>query len=380
MNESLPPAPAADGGDVGISTVDCRVYRVPTDQPEADGTLRWSATTMVLVDVVAGGTTGTGWSYAGGGCREVVTGELAEVMIGADPMDVPGITEAMVRACRNLGRPGLVSCAVSAADTALWDLKARLLDVPLTSLFGRCREGVPVYGSGGFTTYSEATTRSQLEHWVGELGIDKVKIKVGESWGSQQTRDLDRIAFTRGVVGDDVEVFVDANGGYSVKQAIRIGRRAASDFGVTWFEEPVSSDDLSGLHEVRDQVTEDVAAGEYGFDEAYFARMIAADAVDCLQIDVTRCGGFTSWLRAAAVAGANGLEVSAHCAPALHVQIGGAVPNLRHLEYFHDHVRLEGLLFDGVPTAVGGTLVPDLTSPGHGYHLKEREAEPYRIG
>ncbi len=334
---------------------------------------------MVLVEVVCGGHTGTGWTYAGTGCREVATDELAEVMIGANPMDVPGITEAMVRACRNLGRPGLVSCAISAADIALWDLKARLLDLPLASLFGRCRDGVPVYGSGGFTTYSEATTRAQLEQWVDELGIDKVKIKIGESWGRQPARDRARIAFTRQVVGDDVEVFVDANGAYSVKQAIRIGQRVASNFGVTWFEEPVSSDNLSGLHEVRDQVSQDVAAGEYGYDESYFARMIAAEAVDCLQIDVTRCGGFTSWLRAAAIAGANGLEVSAHCAPALHAQVGGAVPNLRHVEYFHDHSRLEHLLFDGVPVAVEGRLVPDLGSPGHGYHLKSADAEPYRV-
>jgi L-alanine-DL-glutamate epimerase-like enolase superfamily enzyme len=334
---------------------------------------------MVLVDVVCGGKTGTGWTYAGSGCREVVADELAEVMIGANPMDVPGITEAMVRACRNLGRPGLVSCAVSAADTALWDLKARLLDLPLASLFGRCQEPVPVYGSGGFTTYSEATTRAQLEQWVNELGIDKVKIKIGESWGSEIGRDLARIAFTRQVVGDDVEVFVDANGGYSVKQAIRIGQRMGSDFGVTWFEEPVSSDNLAGLHEVRDQVIADVAAGEYGYDEPYFARMIAAEAVDCLQIDVTRCGGYTSWLRAAALAGAHGLQVSAHCAPALHAQIGGTVPNLRHVEYFHDHSRLESLLFDGVPIPVGGVLIPDLASPGHGYRLKEKEAAPYRV-
>ena len=244
MTGSLPPASPASEGDERISAVDCRVYRVPTDQPEADGTLRWSATTMVLVDVVAGGATGTGWTYAGPGCREVVNADLAQAMIGASPMDVPGITEAMVRACRNLGRPGLVSCAVSAADIALWDLKARLLEMPLASLFGRCRERIPVYGSGGFTTYADATTRAQLEQWVDVLGIDKVKIKIGESWGSRAARDLDRIALTRQVVGDDVEVFVDANGAYSVKQAIRIGQRAASDFGVTWFEEPVSSDNL----------------------------------------------------------------------------------------------------------------------------------------
>lgn len=355
------------------------MYRVPTDQPEADGTLEWSTTTVVLVEVVSGETTGVGWTYGSTGCREVVVDELTHVILGADPMDVPRITEGMVRACRNLGRPGVVSCAISAADTALWDLKSRLLGVSLTALFGRCRLDVPVYGSGGFTNYSDPTTRTQLEQWVGHMGIEMVKIKIGQEWGQRIGRDLERIALARRVVGDEVEVFVDANGAYSVKQAIRMGQRCCSEYGVTWFEEPVSSDNLAGLHEIRCQVASDVTAGEYGYDESYFARMIAAEAVDCLQIDVTRCGGYTSWLRVAAIAAANGLEVSAHCAPALHAQVAGAVPNLRHVEYFHDHYRIEGMLFDGTLVPTGGSLVPDPSSPGHGYRLKEPDAEPYRI-
>lgn len=372
----IPPVPR--GGPV-VSAVHCTVYEVPTDRPEADGTLEWSATTLVLVEVSADGTKGTGWTYASAGCRAVVESQLVPVMMGADPMDVPGITEAMVRACRNLGRPGLVSCAVSAADTALWDLKARLLGQPLTALFGRCWGEVPVYGSGGFTTYDEATTRAQLEQWVGELGISRVKIKIGESWGRDPGRDLARVALTRYVVGDGTEVFVDANGGYSAKQAVSIGRRLAAEYGVTWFEEPVSSDDLVGLREVRDQVPIDVAAGEYGYDEGYFARMVTAQAVDCLQVDVTRCGGYTCWLRAAAIAAASGLEVSGHCAPALHAQVAGAIPNLRHLEFFHDHSRLEAMLFDGVLTPKRGVLVPDSSCPGHGYIFRQADAACFRV-
>jgi L-alanine-DL-glutamate epimerase-like enolase superfamily enzyme len=308
-----------------------------------------------------------------------VTDQLTPVVLGTDPMDVPGIQEGMVRACRNLGRPGLVSCAISAADTALWDLKARLLGQPLSALFGRCRSTVPIYGSGGFTTYSDTTTRCQLEAWVGELHLPSVKIKVGQSWGGDLGRDLERVGLAREVVGDDVDVFVDANGAYSVKQAVRLGRRFAEDHGVMWFEEPVSSDDLTGLRQVREMVEPDVAAGEYGYDEAYFAKMVGAGSVDCLQIDVTRCGGYTSWLRAAAVAAANGLEVSGHCAPALHAQVAGAAPNLRHVEYFHDHVRIEELLFDGVLQPTDGVLVPDAARPGHGYRFKASDAEPYRV-
>ena len=125
----------------------------------------------------------------------------------------------------------------------------------------------------------------------------------------------------RRVVGDGVEVYVDANGGYTAKQAVRVGRRLEDDSGVIWFEEPVSSDDLAGLRHVREQVGLDVAAGEYGYDETYFDRMVGAEAVDCVQADVTRCGGYTSWLRIAAIAAAHGLQISGHCAPQLHSHV-----------------------------------------------------------
>ena len=282
-----------------LTELGCRVYRVPTDQPEADGTLEWSETTIVTVEVRAAGEVGLGWTYAPSACKGVIEETLRDVVVGSDALGVPGMHEQMVRRCRNFGRPGVVASAISAVDIALWDLKARLVGLPFVDLFGRCRAAVPVYGSGGFTTYDDEATTAQLEHWTVELGIPRVKIKVGESWGTNVARDLQRVGLAREVIGDEVELYVDANGGYRRKQAVRMGCRFAEAAGVSWFEEPVSSDDLEGLREVRDQVPCDIAAGEYGYDEAYFARMVAAGAVDCLQIDVTRCGGYTSWLRVA---------------------------------------------------------------------------------
>jgi len=367
---------AVSVSDAVVDGLTVSVYEIPTDQPEADGTVAWSATTMVLVEVTGGGVRGLGYTYAGVGAKPVIDGPLAGAVLGRPVLDVPGAWEAMVRAVRNLGRPGLVSCAISAVDAVLWDLKARLLELPVCRLLGVVHDEVPIYGSGGFTTYDEATARAQLERWVGQWGIPRVKIKVGESWGSCERRDLTRIAFAREVVGADVELYVDANGGYTRKQAIRVAHAmAASD--VTWFEEPVSSDDLDGLREVRDQTSPDTAAGEYGYDLVYFARMVAAQAVDCLQVDVTRCGGITDWLRAAAVAAAYNLQVSGHCAPNLHAHVAAAVPNLRHLEYFHDHVRIESMLFDGVLDPAGGVLRPDQGRPGFGLTLKRADAEPY---
>jgi L-alanine-DL-glutamate epimerase-like enolase superfamily enzyme len=284
----------------------------------------------------------------------------------------------MVRTCRNIGRPGAVSCAISAVDIALWDCKARYLGLPLADLFGRCADDVAIYGSGGFITYDDATARNQLEQWVNGWEIPRVKIKIGESWGTRPERDLARTAFARAVIGDDVALFVDANGGYTRKQAIRMGRHLVDTANISWFEEPVSSDDLPGLRVVREALDVDVAAGEYGYDEIYFARMVTAAAVDCMQIDVTRCGGYTTWARAAAVAGAQGLTISAHCAPNLHAHIGVSVPHMRHIEYFHDHHRIETMLFDGTLDPRGGRLRPSFDAPGHGMTLKESTAAPYR--
>ncbi|MGN6245619.1 MAG: enolase C-terminal domain-like protein [Motilibacteraceae bacterium] len=361
-----------------VDRLEVAACTVPTDAPEADGTITWDSTTLVVVHAHAGGVAGLGWTYAGPACVPVVSGELADVVAGRDALDVPGTWEAMARAVRNLGRPGLVSCALSAVDQALWDLKARLLDVPLAQLFGRVHDAVEVYGSGGFTTYDDERTRQQVGRWAHDLHIPRVKIKIGESWGTQVQRDVHRVELVRDVVGAGCEVFVDANGGYTVGQAVRVGRRL-DDLGVTWFEEPVSSDDLAGLAEVRHALDADVAAGEYGYDLHYVHRMVEADAVDCLQVDVTRCGGYGEWLRAAAVAAAHGLQVSAHCAPNAAVHVAAATPNVRHLEYFHDHARIEDLLFDGALSPAGGSMTPDVGAPGNGLTFKAADAEQYRV-
>ena len=363
--------------DPRIDKVTAQAYEIPTDAPEADGTFSWSSTTLIVAEVSAGARTGIGYTYAGGACRALITGPLAGAVAGHPALDITGAWQSMVTAIRNSGRPGLVSCAISAVDTALWDLKGKLLDMPVCRLLGMARDEVPIYGSGGFTTYDEHQTRTQLEQWVETWKIPRVKIKIGESWGSDERRDLDRIALARRVIGPDTELYVDANGGYRRKQAIRVAH-AMAEYDVTWFEEPVSSDDLAGLREVRDQVAPDVTAGEYGYDLAYFNRMLAAEAVDCLQIDVTRCGGITDWLRAAAVAAAYNVDVSGHCAPNLHAQVAAATPNLRHLEYFHDHHRIEQMLFDGALSPEGGALRPDQDRPGLGIEFKRGDAEHYR--
>ncbi|MEE6163324.1 MULTISPECIES: enolase C-terminal domain-like protein [unclassified Mycolicibacterium] len=356
-----------------IERLEVAVYRVPTEGPEADGTLEWDATTAVVVHAHAAGFVGLGWTYSSPAAAAVITHHLRDVVVGRPAADVPGAFDAMHRACRNYGTRGLVTQAISAVDIALWDLRARLRELPLSAVLGRCRSTVPIYGSGGFTNLDDDQLAEQVGVWQ-NAGCAAMKIKIGQCWGTDNERDLQRVNRLRELAGDTVELMVDANGGYTPGQARRIGA-ALDHLGVTWFEEPVSSDDIDGLAAVRGAVRCDVAAGEY-ISNRYDARQLAP-VVDCLQLDVTRCGGYTGWLAAANVAAAHNVDVSGHCAPALHVPVAAAIPRLRHLEYFIDHTRLEAEMFDGVPAPSGGELPVNTTQSGHGMSLAG-EAERYR--
>jgi L-alanine-DL-glutamate epimerase-like enolase superfamily enzyme len=364
--------------DAGVEQLSAASYTVPTDAPEGDGTFTWDSTTLVLVRANSGGVTGTGWTYAPAATSAIVREALEPVVLGRRAMDVGGCWSAMVRHVRNSGRHGLAGYAISAVDVALWDLKARLLGVPLHHLLGAVRADVPVYGSGGFTTYDDQQLSDQLTHWAVDQRIPRVKIKIGESWGIRVRRDVERMRRAREVVGDDVELFVDANGAYGVGQAIRVMDEVA-DLDVRWFEEPVSSDDIEGLREVSRRVRPDVAAGEYVGDLYEARRLCASGAVDCLQLDVSRVGGITEWLRAAAVAAAHNLQVSGHCGPHLHAHVAAATPNLRHLEWFHDHERIETMLFDGALDPTGGTITPRDDAVGNGLTFRDDVAEQFRI-
>jgi len=356
-----------------IEHLDAVAYDIPTDAPEADGTLSWNSTQMVIVHATGGGETGLGYSYCHVSAAELIRSELAEIVCGRDAMAVAGATRAMLQAVRNIGRPGLAAMAVSAVDVALWDLKARLLGLPLFRLLGAVRAAVPVYGSGGFTSYSPDRLQEQLSGWV-EEGISRVKMKVGSRPGD----DPDRVRLARQAIGPEPELFVDANGAYERKQALALAEIFAAQ-GVSWFEEPVTSDDLDGLRLMRDRAPAGmaIAAGEYGFGPHYFRRMLEAGAVDVLQADGTRCGGVSGVLQAGALCEAYGMPLSAHCAPSLHAHLCCALPAARHVEYFHDHARIEHMLFEGALTPVGGELRPDANRPGLGLALRPAEARRY---
>ena len=358
-----------------IESVRADSFTIPLEHPESDGTLRWDATTIVIARVSAGGRTGIGYTYAPAASAAIIGGQLAGLVRGRDPMAIGAAWGSMVRAVRNIGLSGAASCAISAVDVALWDLKARLLDRSVIDLLGGYHDGVPVYGSGGFTNLTDRQLTDQLSGWV-DQGLAAVKIKVG----THPDDDPRRVELARGVIGDDIALFVDGNGAYTRKQALGLAERFAAS-GVAWFEEPVSMDDLDGLRLLRDRAPAgmDIAAGEYGYDIADFRGLLRHGCVDCLQADVTRAGGITGVLRAAALADAEGVDLSAHCAPQVSAHAFTAVWHLRNLEYFADHVRLEHMVFDGVLEPEGGVLRPDRSAPGLGLSVKWGDIEKFRV-
>ncbi len=350
-------------------------YRIPTSEPEADGTRRWDATTMLAVHIEAGGHRGFGYSYCHAAFGRIVLDTLAPAINGIDAFDLPTARARMLAALREIGTSGAGAMALSAVDTALWDLKARLLECSLLELWGGARDAVPTYASGGFTNYSDDHLADQLAVWAAQ-GFAAVKIKIG----SEPARDPERVGVARDAIGSQIRLMVDANGALSRKQALQLAERL-SHYDVRWFEEPVSSDDLDGLRLLRDRAPApiEIAAGEYGWEAHDFTRLLQHGAVDVLQADGSRCGGYSGLFEADTLSRVHGVPLSLHGVPALHAACAAALPNLRDVEYFHDHARIEAMLLDGLPSLHDGCLWPERGEPGHGLMLRERDAERWRI-
>ncbi len=369
----MQPVRSSDG--VPVDDVAVAAYTVPADAPESDGTFTWDETTIVVVEVAGGGHTGIGYTYEHQAAATLIGGKLADVIAGRDVLATRQRWSDLVGAVRNIGRTGVAARAISAIDAALWDLKARLLDVAVIDLLGARHHTVPVYGSGGFTSYDDGRLAEQLAGWV-ERGIDRVKMKVGR----HPDRDLERVQVARQAVGEDAELYVDANGAYHRKQALAFAETFAEQ-GVSWFEEPVTSDDLSGLRLLRDRCPAgiDVSAGEYASHLPEFRELVHAGAVDCLQADVTRCGGITAIGMVGDLCYAEKIDLSAHTAPQLSAHAFAQVLPLRHIEWFHDHVRIEGMFFDGVLDPEDGVVRPDRTRAGLGLELRRSDIDQYRV-
>jgi L-alanine-DL-glutamate epimerase-like enolase superfamily enzyme len=350
-------------------------YKIPTATPEADGTIEWDSTTLVLVEINAADKIGVGYTYANEAAAIVVEKSLKKIIVNANALDISLLNAKMIASIRNDGQTGIAMMAVSAVDNALWDLKAKLFNAPLCNLLGKAKDSMLVYGSGGFTSYNKKQLQQQLNGWVDE-GIEHVKIKIG----THPEKDVERVKEARDAIGKNAKLFVDANGAYTIKQAIEKSFQFR-EYNISWFEEPVTSDNLEGLQFIREHVQPEVniAAGEYGYNLSYFYHMLKANAVDVLQADATRCGGITNFLKAANLAEAQQIPFSSHCAPALHLHAAISINNFYIAEYFYDHARIENMFFDGVTQSRNGCIYPDVSRPGIGLEFKYKDAEKHKI-
>ncbi|MDQ2841165.1 MAG: mandelate racemase [Acidobacteriota bacterium] len=358
-----------------ITGADISAFTIPTDQPESDGTATWDSTTVVVVELSAGGKTGVAYAYANVAAAQVAQQLIEKCVIGGTAFDIPQLHSRLDREVRNWGRPGLVSGAISAIDNCLWDLKARLLEQPLIDLLGCMRETIPAYGSGGFTSYTDQQLVEQLTGWAAQ-GMRSVKMKIGR----EPDKDVARVSAVTKALGGRAELFVDANGAYARKQALQKSRQFA-ELGVTWFEEPVSSDDRIGLHLMVEHAPPiiRIAAGEYIYvlDDARL--LLEAQAVDVLQSDVTRCGGVTNFIKIGDACEIDHFPFSAHTSPSLHATLCCSVVSAINVEYFYDHSRIERMLLDGAIEPIDGNLKPNRSRPGFGLELKEADAEKFRV-
>ncbi len=323
------------------------------------------------------GIEGLGTSAGSTAVQAVVEDSLKGVLIGEDPFNIEKLWDLMFWTVRGVGRKGIAFCAISALDIALWDLKAKALDLPLYRLLGPYTDTVPVYGSGGWTNFSESELVAEQVGYV-ERGFPRVKMKVGKDFGMSEDEDVKRLAAVRKAVGDDVEIYVDANNGYYAKQAIRMSQ-IFEQFDVKWFEEPVLADDIEGLAMVSQSTTIPVATGEHEYTKFGFKDLIARGGADIVQPDIGRVGGVTEWMKVAHIAHAFNLPVAPHAYQLIHLHVACATPNLKVVEYLGVSDQSDRVWYTEFPEPVNGMWSPYSDRPGLGLELDPAAVKKFKV-
>lgn len=308
-----------------------------------------SQETPILTIRDSDGFVGTGYTYTiGTGGSSVISllkDHLAPKLLGRDPDDIEAIWFDLARSVNALRVGAVVSLALAAIDTALWDLRAVKLGLPLHKLAGGAKKSIPTYSTeGGWLHLSrealvEDAISSKNKGFVGS------KIKVGKPTLHE---DLVRLTAVREAVGPDWEILVDANQSFNVGEAIRRARHY-EELSIGWFEEPLPADDVSGHRRLAESTSIPIAVGESMYSLSSFKEYLHNDACGVVQADVARIGGITPWLKAAHLAEAYNVAVAPHFLMELHVSLVCAVPSSTRLEYIpqldaitKSRVRIEG--------------------------------------
>ncbi len=307
----------------------------------------------------------------------MVESGLSGLLIGQDPFNIEKLWNDMFWQVRGYGRKGVAFCALSAVDIGLWDLKAKALGLPLYRLLGPYTDSVPVYGSGGWTNFSEEELVAEMTAYV-DSGIPRVKMKVGKDFGKSEREDIQRLAAVRKAVGDDVAIYIDANNGYYPKQAIYMAREF-EQFQVGWFEEPVLADDIQGLAEISHAINIPVATGEHEYTKYGFRELIAAGGADLVQPDVGRVGGVTEWMKVAHMAHGFNLPVAPHAVQLVHLHVACATPNLKVVEYMNTALEVDRIWYTEIPDQKDGMWSPFPDKLGLGLELDPEAVERYAM-
>jgi L-alanine-DL-glutamate epimerase-like enolase superfamily enzyme len=347
--------------------------RVPIVPPIADATHILRFIDIIVVEVRAGDHLGYSYmlsfDYASSLLKGLIDYELKRHVVGQSSDDIRAIYQQNLRDTEYVGAEGLAMWGTSAIDVALWDLLGRRLAVPAAVLFGRHHRAVPVYGSGGWISYSDEELAAEVKQYVARE-FAGVKIKIGSS---HLERDVERIREVRCLIGPDRKLMVDANQGLTLERALRLVRRV-EEFHLDWLEEPFPRNDLESYARLAAATDIPLAAGEREFGVDPFCRMAKTRTVSIMQPDLMRAGGVTGWRLVAAVADSNQLRIAPHFYREYDVHLAAAQSNLVAIESFD---WLAEMLDDPFEVRDGMAVVPE--RPGFGVTFRPEAISEFRV-
>lgn len=347
-----------------IERVRSHIVRLPGDEPLADGPTSPGTRDIVVMKIfTTDGTEGVGVTFFGAaltGALKCAIDDLGALIVGDDPRLVERINDKLKAAAGSCGPGGIYTLAVSAIDTALWDIRAKSLGLPVAKLLGGFRDKVPAYASGALMRHFTLKQVEASAVKLVERGWKSMKTQLALPGHTSPEIEVDRIRVIRKAIGPDIQLMCDINQRWNVYQAIDIGSRV-EEFNLHWLEDVTTCDDYDGLARVTHKLKTPVAGGEYVYGIAPFRQMLEARSVDIVMIDLVRVGGITQWVKAAGMAEAFNMPVVSHLIPEVHVHLIAAIPNGEIVEY----MPWTRNLFDNPPVPVKSEMtVPNV--PGLG--------------
>ncbi|MCL2035126.1 MAG: mandelate racemase/muconate lactonizing enzyme family protein [Oscillospiraceae bacterium] len=353
-----------------ISDVQVHLAVHPVADGVADATRRVETIGFLVVRLTTDqGLEGIGVTYhevGGEAVSDLITRNMAPGLIGRSPFETEKIWCEMCAYLRGVGRKGLMFCALSAIDNALWDLKGKILGLPLYRLLGGAERMVPVYASGGWTSYDDGKLLEEVSSMLSK-GYTHIKIKVGVDGGKNPQRDLQRVRKVREMIGDQIVLMLDANNCWDAATAVKFAD-AVKECDILFLEEPVFADDIPGLRRYRRSSCIPLATGEHEYTKYGARDLVLAEAADIIQMDAARVGGYTEMLKIAAITQAWNLRFAPHAMEHLHMHLVSAYSHMPFLERLMLYEEVTGKLYKNAPVPVNGYLeIPE--KPGFGLEL-----------